>query len=235
VSFLNTHERIEEMGMDETDLQQLKGELVKTGEQLQETQYFIHELHVSYGLGALILAGLMAVVVQAFSYLLYGTIVTQMDALLFMFSLLVGPAALFLVFLHFYELYGIVKQGEKAIPLTLDLMYFVYVAVAFVTMMGLNSYYQQHDISWQFLTAGWGLAVALLSIEVLIALLLAKFIVTMAIAPWLPHFFEHPTEQHKIHRIHEKKHVRPTGMYYFRKKPDISLWKNQDCFVKYKL
>lgn len=232
--FLNIGEYIEEMGMDENDLQQLKGELVKTGEQLQETQHFISELHVSYALGALILAGLIAIVVQAFSYLLYGTIATQMDALFFMFSLLVGPSALFLVFLHFYELYGIVKHGEKSIPLTLDLMYFLFVACAFVTMLGLNSFYQRHEISWQFLTAGWGLAVALLSVEVLIALLLAKFIVTMFIAPWLPHFFEDSPDQHKIHRVHIEKRTKPNRIYFFRQKPDGSLWKDQDCFVKYR-
>jgi hypothetical protein len=221
------------MGMDEDGLQQLKEELRKTDEQLQETQHFIHELHLSYGFGALILAGLVAVVLQAFSYLLYGSVVTQLNVLLFMFSLLVGPAALFLLFLHVYELYGIVKNGEKSVPLTLDLTYFLYVAVAFATMMGLNTYYQNHNISWQFLTAGWSLAVALLSLGVLIALLLAKFMVTFFIAPWLPHFFGLVAEHHKIHQHYEKKHVRPTGMYFFRKKPDVSRWQDQDCFVKF--
>lgn len=221
--------------MDEDGLQQLNEELKKTDEQLQETQHFIHELHLSYGLGVLILAGLVAVALQAFSYLLYGSIVTQLDMLLFMFSLLVGPAALFLLFLHVYELYGIVKHGEKSIPLTLDLMYFLYVIIAFAIMMELNMYYQNHNISWQFLTAGWGLAVVLLSLGVVIALLLAKFIVTLLIAPWLPHFFDQATEHHTIHHLHEKNHRKPVGMYYFRKKPDSSRWQDQDCFVKYKL
>lgn len=221
--------------MDEDNLQELKEELVKTSEQLQEAHYVIHELQHSYALGALVLAGLAAVVLQTFSYLLYGSIVTQNGALFFMFSLLVGPAALFLLFLHGYELYGIIKNGEKSIPLTLDLMYFMYLAFAYMTMMMLNSYYQLHGISWQFLTPGWGLAVTLLSFGVLIALLLAKFIVTIFIAPWLPHLFVQPTEHHKVHRLHEKKYTKPKGLYYFRKKPDFSRWDGQDCFVKYKL
>jgi hypothetical protein len=236
MSFLYTDNKtIEEMGMDEDNLQQLKEELVKTDEQLQETQHFIHELHLSYALGALVLAGLAAVVLQAFSNLLYGSIVTQNDVVFFMFSLLVGPAALFLLFLHFYELYGITKHGEKSIPLTLDFMYFLYITLAFGTIIVLNSYYQHHNISWQFLTIGWGVAVALLLIGVLVALLLAKFVVTLFIAPWLPHFFEQHKDQHNLHRILEKKYAKPTGMYYFRKKPNFTVWKDQDCFIKYKL
>jgi hypothetical protein len=232
VLFLDMKTTHEEMGMEEDNLQQLKGELEKAGEQLEEAQHVIRELRVSYALGALILAGLAAVMFQTFSFLIFGNIDGPSDVVLFMFSLLVGPAALFLFFLHCYELYGIAKKGEKSIPLTLDFMYFVYVAFAFVTMMSLNPFYQHHGISWQFLSAGWGLAVVVLSLEVVLSLLVAKFIVTLLVAPLLPHFFEQ-SEEHPLHRIFEKQYAKPTGIYYFRKKPDIHRWEDQDCFVKY--
>ena len=219
--------------MPEDDFQQLKGELEKAGEQLEEATHVIRELRVSYALGALILAGLAAVVFQTFSFLILGRINGPNDVVLFMFSLLVGPAALFLFFLHCYELYGIAKHGEKSIPFTLDFMYFVYVALAFVTMIGLNKYYLQHDIAWQFLSAGWGLAVAVLVLEVVLALVAAKLLVTMLIAPLLPHFFAQ--SEHPLHRLLQKQFVKPSGLYYFRKKPDVHRWENQDCFVKYKL
>ena len=56
----------EEMGMQEENLEELKTELVKTDEQLQETEHFIHELRISYALGALVLAGLAIAVFQTF-------------------------------------------------------------------------------------------------------------------------------------------------------------------------
>jgi hypothetical protein len=224
----------EEMGMQEENLQELKTELVKTGERLQEAQHFIHELRISYAFGALVLAGLAIAVFQTFSFLTFGTFVTPNDAMVFMFCLLVGPAALFLFLLHCYELYGLTIHGEKSIPLTLDIMYFVYIPLAFATMSGLNWYYQRHTISWQFLTAGWGLAVALLVAGVFVALLIAKFVVTLFVAPLLPHFFKQPEGQSTMHRLFEKHYVKPSGVYFFRKRPDNTLWENQDCFMRYK-
>jgi hypothetical protein len=208
----------EEMGMQEETLEEVKTELAKAGEKLQEAQHFIHELRISYTLGALVLAGLAIVVFQTFSFLASGTLVTPNDIIVFMFCLLVGPAALFLFLLHCYELYSLTKHGEKSIPLTLDVMYFVYVPLAFATMSRLNWYYQRHNVSWQFLTAGWGLAVALLSVGVLVALLIAKFVVTLFVAPWLPHFFKQPEGQGTMHRLFEKRYAKPSGVYYFRKK-----------------
>jgi hypothetical protein len=221
------------MGMSEENLQLGKGEFDKSDEQ-SETQ-MMHEFRLSYVLGAVVLACLVAVAVLTFSYLAHGSVASQFDALMFMFSLLVGPSALFLLFLHFFELYGIVKHGEKAIPFTLDLTYFVYVVLAFSTMLLMYSYYHQRGISWGFLTAGWGLAAVVLFLGVFVALLLAKLLVTVCIAPFLPHFFGRRQRQHRIHYIQERKHMKPQRMYYFRKKPDISGWKDQDCFVQYKI
>ena len=234
VSILYKDVPSEEMGMEEDNLQELKTELVKAGEQLQEASHFIHELRISYAFGALVLAGLAIAVFQTFSFLASGMLVTPNDVMFFMFCLLVGPAALFLFLLHCYELYSLTKHGEKSIPLTLDIMYFVYIPLAFATMKGLNWYYQRHSISWQFLTIGWGLAVALLLVGVFIALLIAKFVVTLFVAPWLPHFFKQPEGQSTMHRLFEKHSAKPSGVYYFRKRPNDSLWEDQDCFIRYK-
>ena len=116
--------------MSDDQLQQITGELAKTTEQLQDTQQYVKEIQIQHSIDALILAGLVAVVFQTFSYLIYGTILTDLDAILYMFSLLIGPSAFFLLLLHLYELYGVVKRGEKSIPLTLDLMYFIYLVIA---------------------------------------------------------------------------------------------------------
>jgi hypothetical protein len=234
VSILYMHLPSEEMGMEDDNLQELKSELVKTGEQLQETSHFIHELRISYAFDALVLAGLAIAVFQTFSFLATGILVTSNDVMFFMFCLLVGPAALFLFLLHCYELYSLTKHGEKSIPLTLDIMYFMYIPLAFATMSGLNWYYQRHSISWQFLTIGWSLAVVLLLVGVFIALLIAKFVVTLFVAPILPHFFKQPEGQSTMHRLFEKHYVKPSAVYYFRKKPNGTIWEDQDCFVRYK-
>jgi hypothetical protein len=182
----------------------------------------------------LVLAGLGIAVFQTFSFLASGKLVTPNDVMFFMFCLLVGPAALFLFLLHCYELHSLTQLGEKSIPFTLDIMYFVYIPLAYSTMSGLNWYYQLHSISWQFLTIGWSLAVVLLLVGVFIALLIAKFVVTLFVAPILPHFFKQPEGQSTMHRLFEKHYVKPSAVYYFRKKPNGTIWEDQDCFVRYK-
>jgi len=102
-------------------------------------------------------------------------------------------------------------------------------------MIGLNSFYQRHDISQKFLTGGWSLAVTLLCIEVLFALLLAKYIVTVFITKKLPHFFEHPPKERRIKSLPVQRHViKPKQIYYLREKPDATLWQNEESFVRYK-
>jgi len=221
--------------MSDDQLQRTTGELIKTTKQLQDIQQYVKEIQIQHSIDALILVGLVAIVLQTFSYLLYGTILTDLDTILYMFSLLIGPSAFFLFLLHLYALYGIVKRGEKSIPLTLDLMYFIYLIIALTTMIGLNSFYQGHDISQKFLTSGWGLAVTLLCMEVLIALILAKYIVTIFITRKLPHFFEHPPKERRIKPLPVQRHViKPKQIYYFREKPDVTLWQNEESFVRYK-
>ena len=225
--------------MNAEQVQQPKEDFEKITNQLQDTQQFLKEIKIQHGIDALILAGLVSVVFQTFSYLLYGPIQTSLDVVLYMFSLLIGPSAFFLLLLHFYELYGFVKRGEKSIPLTLDLTYFVYIAIALVTMIGLNSYYQQHNISSKFLTIGWNVGVILLCAEVLLGLLCAKYVVTIFISKRLPHFFDRALQrrQRKAFSLHQnifKPIFKPKQMYYFRKKPDFSLWQNEDYFVRYK-
>ena len=203
-------------------------------EQLQETQLYIRELHLQYGLNALFVAGLVAVVFQTFSYLFFGVPATDLGIMLYKFSLLIGPSACFLLLLHLYELYGMIRQGEKSIPLTLDLMYFLYIGIAFVTMVGAQWYYQRHLISSTFLTTGWYVVVTLLCLEVLVALLLAKYLITKGIAQRLPHFFEQPgSEHHNTTHLHPHL-TTPRQMYYFRKKPNMTLWEHDDCFVQLK-
>jgi hypothetical protein len=219
--------------MSEDQTLQLQQELEKKTEEIQDTNQYVKETQIHSCIDALILAGLVAVVFQTFSYVMYGTILSDLDAILYMFSLLVGPSALFLLLLHFYQIYGIVKRGEKSIPLTLDLMYFIYLAVAFATMIGLNTYYQRHDISTKFLTQGWSIAVLILCAEVLVALLLAKYVVTMLVSPHLPHFFDHQPRERKI-KVFVERSFKPQHVYYFWKKPDVSSWENEACFIRYK-
>jgi len=221
--------------MSESQFQQLNENLEKTTEQLRDTQQVIKEIQILHCIDALILSGLFAVVIQTFSYLITRSIQTNLDATLYMFSLLIGPAAFFLLLLHLYELYGIMKRGKKSIPLTLDLMYFLYLAFAFVTMITLNSYYQQHNISQNILTPGWGVAVGLLCVEVPIVLLCAKYAVTMFFTKRLPHFFDHPQPERRERPFSFQRHVfKPKQVYYFRKKPDVTLWQNEEFFVRYK-
>jgi hypothetical protein len=206
-------------------------------EQLQEAQHYIRELHLQNCLNVLVVAGLVAVVIQTFSYLFFSTPVTDLGIMLYRFSLLIGPSACFLLLLHLYELYGVIRQGEKSIPLTLDLMYFMYVGIAFITMVGVQWYYQRHSISSTFLSIGWFVVVTSLCLEVLIALLLAKYLITRSIAKHLPHFFEqHNSEKHKTIHLYplHRNLVTPRQVYYFRKKPNVTLWEHDDCFVQLK-
>lgn len=221
--------------MEEHQPQLVEGELEKTKQQLQDTQQYVKEIQLHYSIDALILAGLVAVVFQTFSYLLYGAIISEMDKILYMFSLLIGPSALFLLLLHLYEVYGIVKRGEKSIPLTLNLMYFLYIAVAFATMVGLHDYYQRHGIPSNVFTLGWTIAVTVLCVEIVIALLLAKYLVTIFIAKRLPHFFASPLPKRRTRHLPVERHiVKPKPVYYFKRKPDVSLWEHHPCFVKTK-
>ena len=221
--------------MSEEQHNQSSGALEKTTEQLEDAQQYIKEIQIQYSISALVLAGLVAVVLPTFTFMLTKTIFSDLDSILYKFCLLIGPSALFLLILHFYELYGIVKRGEKSVPLTLDLMYLLYVGGAFVTMIGLSSYYQRHGISQTFLTTGWSISVTILCAEVVIALVLAKYLVTMLISPRLPHFFDqHQKKEQPVKPLPlQQRVVRPRQVYYFRKKPDVGLWENQDCFVHY--
>ena len=221
--------------MDGDKNQHVSEDLDRTADQLNDTNEYIQELHLHHCIDALILSGLVALVLQAFSYLTFKSVITDLDATIYMFCLLIGPAALFLLLLHLYELYGVVTRGKKSIPLTLDLMYFLYFALAFTTMIGLHAIYRAFDVSQKVLTPGWALAVVLLCLEVLAALLLSKYFVTMFFCKKLPHFFEHPKQTRKLKPQSVSRHIiRPHQVYYFRKKPDVSVWQNEEFFVRYK-
>jgi hypothetical protein len=221
--------------MENTSNQQTPDE-IPPQEQLHDLSLYVKEIQVQYSLNACIVALLVAVVLQTMSYLLFGTIRTDFDKVLYMFSMLIGPSAFFLLLLHINELFGIMKRGEKSIPLTLDLMYFLYVSFAFVTMVGLQTYYQRHGIVATMFSQGWNLAVGLLCGEVLLALLFAKFLVTIFVAPRFPHFFI-PASSKPVHHHHlllPERLPHQRQVYYFKQKQDVTRWETQDCFVKYK-
>jgi hypothetical protein len=223
--------------MNDDQLIQPLGKNSTTTEQLTDTQHTIHELHLLHCLNALCVAGLVAIVIQTFSYVFFSAPITDQGITLYKFSLLIGPSAFFLLLMHLYELYGLVKQGEKSIPLTLDLMYFLYIGIAFTTMVGVQWYYQLHQISSTFLTTGFNLMVVLLCLEVFVALFLSKYLITHGIAQHLPHFFAKPdSDQHQLFHPSLLQHrlPKPRQMYYFRKKPDMTLWEHDDCFVQLK-
>jgi hypothetical protein len=115
-------------------------------------------------------------------------------------------------------------------------MYFLYVSIAFPTMIGIQWYYQMYLIPSTFLTIAWSLLVTTLCAEVVVALLLAKYIVLKDIAPKLPHFFiSQSLKQHHLpHPFHiEQPLSRHKQVFYFRKKADITLWQDEDCFVRF--
>ncbi len=225
--------------MIESPNQRFNPEVQNQTIQLKDMQQYIKEITLQLSFDAVILAGLVAVLIQTFSYLLQGPIQTDLQKTLYMYCLLIGPSAFFLFLLHLYELYGFVKRSEKSIPITLDLTYFLFIGFSFVTMIGLRSYYDQHQISQKFLTPGWMAGVALLCGEVLLALLCAKFLVSLFVSQKLPHFFEHqkktPRKKPRFHDRHVFKPVfKPSQVYYFKKKPDSSRWENEEFFIKYK-
>jgi hypothetical protein len=222
--------------MNEDYSEPLQGEFLKLTEQLKDTHQYVKELRIQLCLSALVIAGLVAVVFETFSFLLFAATNTDLDITLYKFSLLIGPSALFLLFLHFYELFGIIKKGEKSIPFTLDLMYFLYISIAFPSLIGIQWYYQRHLIPSTFLTTGWFLFASMLCIEVLIALFLAKYLIMRGISQKLPHFFIHqPADQHRMSHPRPVRRQRPTPKqaYYFRKKPDVALWEHEDCFIRF--
>lgn len=221
--------------MDEDHAPTTAGDCTQILEQLKETQQSIKELQILYSLNAVILVGLVTVVVETFAYLLFGATDTDQGIMFYKFSLLIGPSALFLLLLHFYELYGMVRLGEKSIPLTLDLMYFLYIGLSFPTMIGTQWYYQQHLIASSFLSDGWVVLVTLLCIEVPVALLLSTFLIRWRLPQRLPHFFvstpgDHPSKAH-VPVVHHRIPT-PQKVYYFRKKPDVGRWEQEDCFVR---
>ncbi len=225
--------------MTEDPIQQPKEEVQNIKNQIKDMQQYLREIKLQHCFDALLMAGLVAVVLQTFSYLLFGPIQSDLQKTLYMFCLLIGPSAFFLFLLHLYDLYGFVKRGEKSIPLTMDLTYFIFVGLAFVTMMGLRFLYDQHQISQKFLSPGWMVGVAVIFGEVLLALLGSKYLVSLFVSPKLPHFYDQPQRPpRKKQRVtgHSvfKPVFKPSQVYYFRKKPDVSLWENEEFFVKYK-
>ena len=224
--------------MSEDPLQK-PNDFEKIKHQLSDMKQFLKEIKIYHSIDALILGGLTTIVFQTFSFLLFGSLLTMLDKTLYMYCLLIGPSALFLLFLHGYDLYGFVKRGEKAVPLTLDFMYFLFLGLSFATLIGLNSYYQDHQIPQGFLSLGWSLGVVLLCSEVLLALLCAQYIVRIFIRKRLPHFFGH-RQKTLMNRswYHQKNFTtipsKPNHVYYFKKKSDVSLWQDTEFFIRYK-
>jgi len=206
-------------------------------EQLKDEQQHFKDFRLLSGLNALVLIGLVAAVVTTFSFLLFGETMTDLEITLYKFSLLIGPSALFLLMLHLFELYGMTKQGKKSIPLTLDFMYFLYIGLAFPTMMGIHWYFQRHQIPLTFLTTGWSVLISTLCLEVPLALFLAKFCISMVVAPRLPSFFlQSRKAQRQTLRLPllQQLPTRPKKqVFYFRKKANVTLWEHEDCFVRF--
>jgi hypothetical protein len=226
------------MGMSEDPLQK-PTDFEKIKHQLIDMQQYLKEIKTYHCIDALLLAGLTTVMIQTFSFLLFGSLRTVFYKTLYMFCLLIGPSALFLLFLHGYDLYGFVKRGEKAVPLTLDFMYFLFLGFAFTTMIGLNSYYQHYQIPQGFLSPGWSVGLFLLCCEVLLALLCAQYIVRRIVSKRLPHFFDHRQKTRINQTWHHKKNIpklqsKPSHVYYFKKKPDVTLWQDTEFFIRYK-
>jgi hypothetical protein len=226
------------MGMSEDTLYN-SNDVEKIKHQLVETQQCLKEIKLYHCIDALLLASLTTVVFQTFSFLLFGPLLTEFDKTIYMFCLLIGPSALFLLILHGYDLYGFVKRGEKAVPLTLDFMYFFFLGFSFVTMIGLISYYQYHQIPQGFLSFGWTVGVVLLCSEVFVALLCAQYFVRVVFSRRLPHFFERHQKTRMNRSWYREKNFatlqsKPNHVYYFKKRPDVSVWQDTEFFIRYK-
>jgi hypothetical protein len=206
-------------------------EIEKTRGALEEEEEYVSEIKKYYAIEAIIIVILTAIGISTFLYLIDANVITDMDLLYYMFSMLTCPSAFFLLFLHAWALYRSITTGKETMPFVLDSIYLIFVPLSFLLMYTLNYIYQRFDIKANFLTPGWIAGVILLFIEVGIAFFLSAHIISRKLSEIFPHIFpEDKTkkkEEVKIKKEKTKRHIR------LRREPDYSVWENEKFFVKY--
>jgi len=215
----------------EDKIKDLVKEIEKTKEELNEEEEYVSEIRKYYAIEVMIIVLLTAIAVSTFLYLIDAVVITDMDLLYYMFSILICPSAIFLLFLHAWALYRSITTGKESTPFILDSIYLIFVPLAFLLMYTLNYIYQIFDIRANFLTPSWTVAAVLLFLEVVIAFFLSAYIIARKLSEIFPHIFpEYKTkkkEEVKVKKEKTKKRIR------LRKEPDHSIWENEKFFVKY--
>ena len=204
-----------------------------------EDQGYTREIIRYYTLEIVIIACLVAIIVSTTTYILTAPIQTDTDVLLYMISMLLAPSAYVLLLLHAFILYIIYRDERTSTSFTLDLTYFMYALIAGGTLYALWVLYATFSISTQLFTPGWNIAVLLLFIEVGLALSLATSATKKMLPKVFPHFVTEPKKKKKIKQILTKKRIKVRKKTLWahprilRYRPNISLWEDQECFVKY--
>jgi hypothetical protein len=187
------------------------------------------EVHRFHCLRTLFMVGYVVVVLAVLAELRYYPHTSDLGRLAYLFGMLVGPVAFFLLLLHVYEFRGLVKTGEHAIPLTVDVTYFMYVVVTGVSFVLFFRAFQVWGVSAQVFSATWYAALVVLCGELLGCLVMAKLVVRRWVRPHLPSFFGTTQEHHRFHRSHVR------ARFVLRKNiPNWTIWEQDDCYTRIK-
>lgn len=195
---------------------------------LDEATLAVHRFHC---LRTLFVGGYVAVALLSLLILRYVDDTMPAGQVLTLVSSIVGPAAVLLLLLHLYEQRGLSRSGDHALPLTLDVTYFLYLVPAGLTLAAVAYAYRMYTIDGSFLSTGWWAVIGALSLELLLALATARRLVSRHVAPRLPQFFGEVT--HTRYRPprrlpHTLPRLRPLAM----KRPNWSLWEQDESFVR---
>jgi len=170
-------------------IQGLIKEIEKTKEELNEEEQYVSEIRKYYAVEAMIIVLLTAIGISTFLYLIDANVVTDMDLLYYMFSMLICPSAFFLLFLHAWALYRSITTGKESMPFILDSVYLIFVPLSFLLMYALNYIYQSFGIRANFLAPGWVAAAILLFLEVVVSFFLSARIIARKLSEIFPRIF----------------------------------------------
>ncbi len=185
------------------------------------------EIHRYHCLRTVFMIGYILVLVSVYALWRLFPLVSETGKVVYLFGMLIGPAAVFLLLLHLYEFRGLVRSGTHSVPLTLDFTYFGFLVASALTFVSLSRLILLYDMNARAFTLSWWGSVALLFGELLGCMLAARFIVRRWIATRLPSFFE-ASEQHHF------RHPRDRPRSLHRNIPNWTIWEQDDCFTRIK-
>lgn len=187
------------------------------------------EVHRFHCLRTLFIVGYVVVVLAVAAELRFYPHTSDLGRLVYIFGMLLGPAAVFLLFLHLYEIRGLIRAGAHAVPMTVDFAYFFFFIVAAVSFALFFQAFEVWGVTAQVLSLNWCAAVFVLFGELLGCLLAARMVVRHWIAPRLPSFFQPQEEHHRFHKPHDR-----ARFLLHRNIPNWSIWEQDDCFTRIK-